>query len=847
MMVKLLNNLQLNFYLTHAFRDLMRSYKNILSIIITLFLSLFILSTIFTVKENLEKSLSDNSKVLLGGDLEIDYKKSEGNKYLLNKIKKFSYISEIIEFNTMISSFKINDVNLTSYLRVKSIDKNYPLYGDILVEPKSALKKLHYIEKSILVNENVFKKLNLKINDIIKLQDKKFKVIGIVKSLPDIGGAFVFGDFALTNKKAIDILKLKNFGSFLNYEYKVKFKKDINKKEALKEVKQILSKEKNLRIRFPENSAIGIKTFIDNFSQFLSLISICTILISGIGISNTLLAFLNQKIIPISVKKAIGMSSSSIKKIFYLELIILLFFISFIAYGLSFLITPFINNLIQDNFGFTINNDFSILNLIKIFFIGLLVTLMFSLPTINSIDQISSGNLLRNNYKILQFKFNTTSIVFIFLFLVFLVSIFSFSFSKPIYSLICFSAFIVFLFLFYLLSSFIIWGLKRINFNKNVLLKVAIKNIIKSKVSSSITILSLGLGLTLLLTLSFVGSNFKREVSSSIPSIAPDYFFVGIQDKQKESLIKFINKQNKNAKIEVLPMISAGINKINEVDPNTYIDSSNGSYWVIRNNRRISWATNIPEDNPIIKGNWWDLSKPDKLQISIDNRVAKDLGIKLGDKITLNIYGREIVGEVYNFRLVNYRDLSINFAILINPQYAIKIPHEYLMTIKLDNLNNFNEIDLLNNFPNVSIIKISNYLFKVNDILNKIFIGISLIVSLTIIVGLVVIASTIVAQGRINVFQNLIFKILGLTKKQIVYSSLFEFSIKFISIIIFSSFFSIISSFYIIEKMFRLEWQFDFFIFLNVILAIGCLTAILIILTYMKYLSPKVYPLIRNE
>ena len=211
-----------------------------------------------------------------------------------------------------------------------------------------------------------------------------------------------------------------------------------------------------------------------------------------------------------------------------------------------------------------------------------------------------------------------------------MVGIFSFSFSKPIYSLICFSAFIVFLFLFYLLSSFIIWSLKRINFNKNVFLKVAIKNIIKSKVSSSITILSLGLGLTLLLTLSFVGSNFKREVSSSIPSIAPDYFFVGIQDNQKEPLIKFINKETKNAKIEVLPMVSAGISKINKVDPNTYIDKSNGSYWVIRNNRRISWAENIPEDNPITKGNWWDLSKPDKLQISIDNRVANDLGIKLG-------------------------------------------------------------------------------------------------------------------------------------------------------------------------------------------------------------------------
>ena len=142
MMVKLLNNLQLNFYLTHACRDLLRSYKNILSIIITLFLSLFILSTIFTVKDNLEKSLSDNAKVLLGGDLELDYKKSEGNKDLLNKIKKFSYISEIIEFNTMISSFKNNDIKLhgISGSYIDSGAKHFVLINNIV--DKNLLYKL---------------------------------------------------------------------------------------------------------------------------------------------------------------------------------------------------------------------------------------------------------------------------------------------------------------------------------------------------------------------------------------------------------------------------------------------------------------------------------------------------------------------------------------------------------------------------------------------------------------------------------------------------------------------------------------------------------------------------------
>ncbi len=169
------------------------------------------------------------------------------------------------------------------------------------------------------------------------------------------------------------------------------------------------------------------------------------------------------------------------------------------------------------------------------------------------------------------------------------------------------------------------------------------------------------------------------------------------------------------------------------------------------------------------------------------------------------------------------------------------------MTAKFNNLENFNEIDLLNKFPNISVIKISDYLIKVNDILNKMFIGISFIASITIIVGLVVISSTVISQGRINVYQNLIFKILGFSKKQLIRSSIYEFSVKFISIIVFSTFFSTISSIYIIESIFRLKWEFDVVMYLNVTIGIGGLTGILIIFTYMKYLNPKVYPLIRNE
>ena len=263
--------------------------------------------------------------------------------------------------------------------------------------------------------------------------------------------------------------------------------------------------------------------------------------------------------------------------------------------------------------------------------------------------------------------------------------------------------------------------------------------------------MSLGLGVTLLLTLALVGTNFKREIARSIPDIAPDYFFVGIQKGEKKKFEQGVYKMNPDANIEIVPMVSSGIVKINGVNPNSYIKPDNDSYWVIGSERRSSWVENIPKDNPILKGEWWDLSKPNQLQISLDAKVAKDFNIELGDIFTLNIYGREIDGEIVNFREVDYRDLSINFAMLFNPQFAKKIPHEYLATAKFKNPDNFDETKMLEVLPSLSMIKIADYLNKVTSVLNKVFIAVTLISGVTIVIGLIVISSAIMVLSLIHI------------------------------------------------------------------------------------------------
>ena len=821
-MEKLFKISEFNLILKYAFRDLVRNYRKIFSIILTLFISLFILSAILTIEDSLKKELNDNAKSLLGGDVEIDYNRVQGNLELVDKVREFTTISSMVEFTTMVSA--INDTNQSLFTRIKTVDKKYPLYGEVVHEPVGAMDRIHQEKNTIIVNENIFKTLNLKINEKIKVQNQLFTVVGVIKSLPDVSGFVAFGDFAITSKETLELLKLNSLGSFLNYEYKVKFNEGANTKVTRNKIKEIFKDDLTVRLRYPENSASGLRRIIDNFSQFLSLVSISAMLIAGIGIANTLLSFINQSNMSIAVKKALGFFSLNIKTIYYLQLLILLTFVSITSYALSFLLVPVADVYLSEGLGLNIKPLFSLTNFIKIFLVGMLVLIIFSIPTINAIDQVKASNLFRNVFQNLQFYYSKKSIFVSLLFLSALVMLFVIGSARPLYSLGYFLAFFICLIVFFLLSKFIVFLLKSLKNMSNIPLKVSIKNITQTKGITPITIMSLGLGVTLLLTLALVGTNFKREIAKSIPEIAPDYFFIGIQNSDRDLFESTIIDMDSNAKLEIVPLVATGIVKINGIDPRTYIKKDNNSYWVIGSDRRSSWAAEVLEDNPITEGEWWDLSKPNKLQISLDSEVAKDFNIKLGDIFTLNIYGREIEGKIVNFRAVDYRDLSINFAMLFNPEFANTIPHEYLATAKFEDQTKFKENKLLEILPSISIIRIADYLTKVTNILNKVFIAVILISAITIIIGLIVISSAIIVQGKIKEFQNLVFKILGFSKKEIILSSLIEFILIFFSVILIAIFFAVIGSYYVIENVFQLVWQLDLKILFNISGSIGLVT-----------------------
>ena len=206
-------------------KELNKNKSNISKVFFTIFISLLILSSVTILKNSIEDEIKNNSRVLLGGDLELSTKNEALNLRFLNELKESFFISEIVEFTSIIKTK--NEENQTT--RIKVIDNFYPLVGKVVVEPANSLEILKTMPNTILIDETTQKNLDLKLGERIKIQNTTFEVIGITKRLPDIGGFFIFGDQALIHKSSLEDLKINNLGTFLRFKYKLT-KKDNKKK-----------------------------------------------------------------------------------------------------------------------------------------------------------------------------------------------------------------------------------------------------------------------------------------------------------------------------------------------------------------------------------------------------------------------------------------------------------------------------------------------------------------------------------------------------------------------------------------------------------------------------------------
>ena len=829
----------------YALRDFSRSYKKLWVVTSTLFVSLLLLSLTFSVKEALNSEIDNNSKELLGGDIQVTSGIDPLPEKIIDEFDTLGKVSAVIEFATMLSKEGESPV----FTELRAVDDNYPLYGNIETIPQIASERIFVNSQkpSVLINESIQKLLKLSFGDDVVIMGQKFEVAGLVSSVPDLAESAVFGEFAIISMESYEQFGLNSGGSFLDHEYRIKFKNStqVEKKEKL--VRSIVEYDDSIEIRLPGESGQSLSRIIDNFSNFLNLVSVSAMVIAGIGISNTLLSFVNQSNTSIAVKKSIGFSSSFIQTMYFYEIMMILVLTSVVAYFIGVFSPLLANELLPEALGIDLQPTFSFIGYLNIFFIGLLVVLIFSIPSLYSISEIKAAALFRNTFNPVSLNFSLMNIILLSVLVVILMTYFVYQTEQKLYTVLYFVAFFVTMLIFYGVSKLLILFIKASYKFSNNSYRIAYRNIVAKKSLAPIMTISLGIGLTLLLTLSFVANNLKKEISDSIPSMAPDLFFVSIDRDMQRDLESFIKDIDPNVELEFSPMASASFISLNGTPIEEVVSESNRSAWVVRGDRRISWSEKPKPDNPIIEGEWWEPGNEDELFISMDSRAAYDLGMKINDKIVLNILGRDVTGIVKNFREVDYRDISINFAIIINKAFANKLPYEYVGTLKSELPSSEILARIVEKFPNISAIKIDRILSQVSEVLNKVFIAVTAISLIVIIIGLIVIVSAVLVQTTFRRYNNLIYKILGVDFPTILKAMTMEFAVIYGTLIFFALSVATISSFLVVENALQLTWQFDLGLTLWILLSTAVVSFVLILMANRSIFSPKVYPLIRNE
>jgi putative ABC transport system permease protein len=337
-----------------AFKDFKRSWHKKITILVTIFISVFILFVISTLNQSLNQEIRSNTKSILGGDAEIEIKNQILNIDLQNQIQQFADLS----LNTTVASMVANPSSnppQTSFVQLRAIDELYPLYGDFITTKGNVTRDFYQTKRQAIINENLAANLQLQAGDELLIRDEVFRVHSIIQQMPDLGGAGLFGDLVVISQQSLESLPIQSSENFFEYEYRVRYFDEIKESEGKARLQQLFEDNNDIRVRFPENTTNFLQRTLDNFANFLSLISLAAILIAGIGIANTVIAYINQNYNSIAVQKSLGLQTSIIQGILGYQIFAMTLIISLGAYALSSLVPSGVNLLLPSGLNFSLS------------------------------------------------------------------------------------------------------------------------------------------------------------------------------------------------------------------------------------------------------------------------------------------------------------------------------------------------------------------------------------------------------------------------------------------------------------------------------------------------------------
>lgn len=761
-----------------AWIEFCQGWKNFRIYLACLILGVSVMAAVNILSFAIDNSLSANAKSLLGGDFEVSIRGAIPQEETMKLLEEsYGKISKVSTLRTMLHSS-----SESTLVEVKAVDPSYPLVGELGLN-EEITKSEALQNRGLIVDALLLDKLNLSLGDTVNISGQEYVLRATIKYEPDrILQIFNFGPRVIMSQESLSKTGLINIHSLIEHSYRFLAKSDLKMDPNFASNLQKTLREKyadfKWKVRTNDSGSKNVSKYINQLFSFLTVVSLTTFLIAGVGISAAIRNFLQKKYCDIAILKTLGANKELIIKSLLILIAILstlggvagVLIATILVYGISPALVDILPTL---QIG---SKDVAIATSLSMIY-GILISYIFAIPSFITAADIKISTLFyaKSNLPKLSAKRKANRYIYPLILILFFLLLSNTADKLTlvislIIALISFKIFLLLIEFVEKISKFIV--------TDKLWLRLALHNISKPNSNSSIIILAIGISLTIFLTIKISEANFARQINKTINERAPSLFMIDIQENQSLEFNKLLNKYATAEDLMMMPMLRGRITKIADV-PVEKAKISQDVSWITNSDRGISFTNKKPKNAILSEGKWWPENYSGIPLISVDERMLKGMKLKIGDTITLNILGEEIKVKIANAREINYTSFQINFAMLLSENSVDGFPHTNIATIFL---NNSKEEALLvreigQHFPNVTTIRTKELLAVVRTNLTNIIISLKFISLISFVAGLLVLASTLNASLKERSYDIAILKIMGIRKQETLKLCFIEWSL----------------------------------------------------------------------
>jgi putative ABC transport system permease protein len=294
---------------------------------------------------------------------------------------------------------------------------------------------------------------------------------------------------------------------------------------------------------------------------------------------------------------------------------------------------------------------------------------------------------------------------------------------------------------------------------------------------SALQILTFGLALMLLLTLFLVRTSLLDEWRDQIPKDAPNHFAMNILPDERLAIRAFLDESGVSVTPEY-PMIRGRITAVNDralAERAPRAESDRGAPR-LSSSRNLTAAVDLPQDNDILEGRWWEDAGSDTAEVSVEEVFARSNGLALGDVLQFEIEGRRFATKVTSVRSVDWDNMQPNFYLIFSPRVLDEFPSTFMTSFFLDPNQKVVLSDLLRQFPTMTVLEVDALIEQIRKIVAQVTLAVEFVLVLILISGAMVLLASIQASLDERMKQFVILRTLGASNRLVRLSLALEFA-----------------------------------------------------------------------